>query len=160
MHCMFIYNTPKSTAQLFAVTRHKSGGCQHFKQTGPKVGDVLASCLVCMMVWGFVPQGPELDEERAAAEMQFGGPRGAAGQWASCVRVIDPATASTAAVLELDENEVRSVLCVTAEWFPEAYSCALAQLQAQQIVDIHQRQSRHSSSWLTVDRHRGRGQHA
>lgn len=50
-------------------------------------------------------QGPELDEERAAAEMQFGGPRGAAGQWASCVRVIDPATASTAAVLELDENE-------------------------------------------------------
>lgn len=38
--------------------------------------------------------------------MQFGGPRGAAGQWASCVRVIDPATASTAAVLELDENEV------------------------------------------------------
>lgn len=52
-------------------------------------------------------QGPELDEERAAAEMQFGGPRGAAGQWASCVRVIDPATASTVAVLELDENEVR-----------------------------------------------------
>jgi hypothetical protein len=52
-------------------------------------------------------QGPELDEERAATEMQFGGPRGAAGQWASCVRVIDPASASTTAVLELDENEVR-----------------------------------------------------
>lgn len=60
-------------------------------------------------------QGPELDEERAATEMQFGGPRGAAGQWASCVRVIDPASASTTAVLELDENEVRCS-CIILRW--------------------------------------------
>ena len=45
-----------------------------------------------------LPQGPELDDERAATEMQFGAARGALGQWASCVRVIDPATASTASV--------------------------------------------------------------
>ncbi len=42
--------------------------------------------------------------------MQFGGARGAAGQWASCIRIVDPASASTAAVLELDENEVLYVL--------------------------------------------------
>ena len=60
-------------------------------------------------------QGPELDEERAATEMQFGGPRGAAGQWASCVRVIDPASASTTAVLELDENEV-CCSCIFPWW--------------------------------------------
>lgn len=42
--------------------------------------------------------------------MQFGAARGAAGQWASCIRIVDPASASTAAVLELDENEVLYVL--------------------------------------------------
>ncbi len=38
-------------------------------------------------------QGPEQDEELAGQEQQFGGPRGSAGQWASCVRIVDPATA-------------------------------------------------------------------
>ena len=38
------------------------------------------------------PQGPEADEEAAAREEQFGAPKGAPGQWASCLRVVDPAT--------------------------------------------------------------------
>lgn len=32
------------------------------------------------------PQGPELDEEAAAREDQWGAPKGEPGQWASCVR--------------------------------------------------------------------------
>ena len=54
-----------------------------------------------------------MDEERAAAEAQLGPLKGAAGQWASCVRAIDPATATTTAVLELDSNEgaVSMALC-------------------------------------------------
>jgi splicing factor 3B subunit 3 len=50
-------------------------------------------------------QGPELDDDRAATEMQFGSLKGAAGQWASCVRAIDPSTAATTCVAELDDNE-------------------------------------------------------
>ena len=37
--------------------------------------------------------------------MQFGSLKGAAGQWASCVRAIDPSTAATTCVAELDDNE-------------------------------------------------------
>ena len=50
-------------------------------------------------------QGPELDDDRAATETQFGTLKGAAGQWASCVRAIDPSTAATTSVAELDDNE-------------------------------------------------------
>ena len=52
-----------------------------------------------------VAQGPELDDDRAATEMQIGTLKGAAGQWASCVRAIDPSTAATTCVAELDDNE-------------------------------------------------------
>ena len=51
----------------------------------------------------------EFDEEGAALEEQFGAPRGEAGQWACCLRVVDPSTLTTAFVQELDNNE-----CVTA----------------------------------------------
>ena len=39
--------------------------------------------------------------------------KGSAGQWASCVRCIDPVTAATTCVLELDDNEgaVSMALC-------------------------------------------------
>ena len=42
-------------------------------------------------------QGVEFDEEAAALEEQFGPPRGEAGQWACCLRIIDP-SASLATV--------------------------------------------------------------
>lgn len=44
------------------------------------------------------PQGVEFDEEAAALEEQFGAPRGQPGQWAACLRIVDPATLSTAFV--------------------------------------------------------------
>ena len=58
-------------------------------------------------------QGPELEEESAAAEAQFGAAKGSAGQWASCVRCIDPAAGATTCCLELDDNEgaVSMALC-------------------------------------------------
>ncbi len=37
-------------------------------------------------------QGPEADEESAAREEQYGAPKGEPGKWASCIRVVDPAT--------------------------------------------------------------------
>lgn len=40
-------------------------------------------------------QGVEFHDELAALEEQFGAPRGEPGQWASCLRVVDPATLST-----------------------------------------------------------------
>lgn len=54
-----------------------------------------------------------MDEEQAAAEAQFGAAKGSAGQWASCVRCIDPAAGATTCCLELDDNEgaVSMALC-------------------------------------------------
>ena len=40
-------------------------------------------------------QGIEFDEEAAAREEQLGAPKGDAGQWASCIRVVDPASLQT-----------------------------------------------------------------
>ena len=50
-------------------------------------------------------QGPELDDARAEQEAQYGYPKADPTKWASCVRVVDPITLSTASVLELDNNE-------------------------------------------------------
>lgn len=49
--------------------------------------------------------GPEFSAELAAELDQYGAPMGAVGQWASCVRLVDPAELSTKCVLELDGNE-------------------------------------------------------
>ena len=35
------------------------------------------------------------DEARAAEDEQFGAPRGASGQWASCLRTVDPGSLQT-----------------------------------------------------------------
>jgi hypothetical protein len=46
-------------------------------------------------------QGVEFDEEAAALEEQFGAPCGQPGQWAACIRIVDPATLATAFVVEV-----------------------------------------------------------
>ena len=40
-------------------------------------------------------QGPEFNDELAAKEEQLGAQKGEAGQWASCIRVVDALTLST-----------------------------------------------------------------
>ncbi|PNG99382.1 Splicing factor 3B subunit 3, partial [Tetrabaena socialis] len=50
-------------------------------------------------------QGVEFNDELAALEEQFGAPKGQSGQWAGCLRIVDPATLSTVSVLEMDNNE-------------------------------------------------------
>ena len=50
-------------------------------------------------------QGIEFDAEAATLEDQFGAPRGEPGQWAACLRIVDPASLSTVFVQELDNNE-------------------------------------------------------
>ncbi|KAF6255086.1 CPSF A subunit region-domain-containing protein [Scenedesmus sp. NREL 46B-D3] len=49
--------------------------------------------------------GPEFSAELAAELDQYGAAVGAPGQWASCIRIVDPAELSTKAVLELDGSE-------------------------------------------------------
>ena len=56
-----------------------------------------------------LPAGTVLPEEEESEGMLMesvvGVPRGGAGKWASCVRVIDPSTRQTLSVVELSENE-------------------------------------------------------
>ena len=58
------------------------------------------------------PRGPELDEAAAAVAEQVGAPRGGAGQWAACVRILDAASLATRCVLELDGNEAPTSMCL------------------------------------------------
>ena len=48
----------------------------------------------------------------------FGAAVGQPGQWAGCLRVMDPLTLSTQCVLELDNNEALTSMCLVQ--FPEA----------------------------------------
>lgn len=43
-------------------------------------------------------QGVEFSEELAAREEQFGAPKGLPGQWASCLRIVEPANLTTLCV--------------------------------------------------------------
>lgn len=50
---------------------------------------------------------------------QFGMPRGVAGQWASCVRVVNPKTGETSAVEMTDNEAALSCCCCLFPNFPE-----------------------------------------
>ena len=65
--------------------------------------------------------GPESDETTAAREEQLGGPIGSPGQWASCLRVVDPASLTTTHCLELDNGEAALTMALAPfESAPEA----------------------------------------
>uniref|UniRef100_A0A7S3VLT8 DNA damage-binding protein 1 n=1 Tax=Dunaliella tertiolecta TaxID=3047 RepID=A0A7S3VLT8_DUNTE len=70
-------------------------------------------------------QGIEFDEDMAALEEQFGTPRGQPGQWAACLRIVDPATLSTAFVVELDNNEGIQSMCLAPLASPSATNGAV-----------------------------------
>ncbi len=70
---------------------------------GKPAGSLLPDRLACAVTL----QGPEFSDELAAAEEQFGPPKGQPGQWAGCLRIVDPASLSTVFVTEMDNNEVR-----------------------------------------------------
>lgn len=64
--------------------------------------------------------GPEADPDTQAKEDQLGAPKGAQGQWASCIRIVSPASMTTSHVMELDNNEAALCLDVAAfESHPE-----------------------------------------
>ncbi|KAJ3195275.1 Splicing factor 3B subunit 3 [Irineochytrium annulatum] len=50
---------------------------------------------------------------------QFGLPKAEPGQWASCVRVLNPLTAETLSVIDLDNNE--AAFCVQVVTFPTTF---------------------------------------
>ncbi|KXZ43846.1 hypothetical protein GPECTOR_79g125 [Gonium pectorale] len=56
--------------------------------------------------------GVEFNDELAALEEQFGAPKGQPGQWAGCLRVVDPATLSTVFVTEVDNNEAITSMAI------------------------------------------------
>mmetsp|Transcript_4234 Transcript_4234/g.6990 ORF Transcript_4234/g.6990 Transcript_4234/m.6990 type:complete len:1205 (-) Transcript_4234:464-4078(-) len=68
----------------------------------------------CGVAEGQAMQGVEFDEEQAPLEEQWGAPLGEPGQWAACLRIVDPATLSTAFVTELDNNEGITAMTLAA----------------------------------------------
>ncbi|EFN57738.1 hypothetical protein CHLNCDRAFT_56079 [Chlorella variabilis] len=56
--------------------------------------------------------GPEMDEEAAAREDQWGAPKGEPGQWASCVRIVDPVSLQTTHCIEMEDNEAALSVCL------------------------------------------------
>ena len=64
-------------------------------------------------------QGIELDEEAAAMEDQLGAPKGDSGQWASCLRIVDPASLQTsrcAALTDMISGVLMCLGCDTNTW--------------------------------------------
>ncbi|PSC75527.1 splicing factor 3B subunit 3-like [Micractinium conductrix] len=86
-----------------AAAMETDGGAQQDGAAGPAVA------------------GPEADEAAAAREDQWGAPKGEPGQWASCVRVVDPVGLETTHCIEMDQNEAALSVClVSFDSAPEA----------------------------------------
>eukprot|EP00877_Chromochloris_zofingiensis_P000800 jgi/Chrzof1/10720/Cz05g09290.t1 len=73
---------------------------------------------------GAEARGPEFDEEIAALQEQLGAPIGAPGQWASCLRIVEPRGLSTQCVLELDNNEGITSMCLV-QFAPGAHDTSM-----------------------------------
>ncbi|PBK73578.1 hypothetical protein ARMSODRAFT_952665 [Armillaria solidipes] len=58
-------------------------------------------------------QGKKIDEEVVNLPVtEFGRPKAAAGNWGSCIRIVDPVEAKTVAVVQLDNNEAAFSLAI------------------------------------------------
>ncbi|KAK0225582.1 CPSF A subunit region-domain-containing protein [Armillaria fumosa] len=58
-------------------------------------------------------QGKKIDEEVINLPVtEFGRPKAAAGNWGSCIRIVDPIEAKTVAVVHLDNNEAAFSLAI------------------------------------------------
>ncbi|KAK0448811.1 mono-functional DNA-alkylating methyl methanesulfonate N-term-domain-containing protein [Armillaria borealis] len=58
-------------------------------------------------------QGKKIDEEVVNLPVtEFGRPKAAAGNWGSCIRIVDPVEAKTVAVIQLDNNEAAFSLAI------------------------------------------------
>ncbi|KAK0505095.1 CPSF A subunit region-domain-containing protein [Armillaria luteobubalina] len=58
-------------------------------------------------------QGKKIDEEVVNLPVtEFGRPKAAAGNWGSCIRIVDPIEAKTVAVVHLDNNEAAFSLAI------------------------------------------------
>jgi splicing factor 3B subunit 3 len=66
----------------------------------------------------------EEDEVIMTPAEQFGAPKAPPGSWASCVRIVDPASASTKQIVEMMGNE--AALCCCHVYFPQADELFLA----------------------------------
>ena len=58
------------------------------------------------------------DEFALTPAQQFGAPKASPGQWASCLRLVDPRDGATKQIIELENNE--AALCLTHAYFPAA----------------------------------------
>ena len=45
-------------------------------------------------------------------EEQYGAPRGEAGQWAACLRIVEPGSLATVFTVELDNNEAVTSMAI------------------------------------------------
>ncbi|GFY83635.1 cleavage and polyadenylation specificity factor (CPSF) A subunit protein [Actinidia rufa] len=56
--------------------------------------------------------GDDEDKEDPLSDEQFGYPKAESGKWVSCIRVLDPRTANTTCLLELQDNEAAFSICM------------------------------------------------
>ena len=54
----------------------------------------------------------EVEEERMTPEELFGAPKGAPGQWASCLQIVDPSQMGVLYTLQMENNEAAVSLCI------------------------------------------------
>lgn len=69
--------------------------------------------------------GDDEENNDPLSDEQYGYPKAEAGKWVSCIRVLDPRTAQTTCLLELQENEAAFSIC-TVNFHDKEYGTLLA----------------------------------
>ncbi|KAF2543551.1 hypothetical protein F2Q68_00032949 [Brassica cretica] len=69
--------------------------------------------------------GDDEDKEDPLCDEQYGYPKAESEKWVSCIRVVDPKTADTTCLLELQENEAAYSVC-TVNFHDKEYGTLLA----------------------------------
>ncbi|KAK5795226.1 Splicing factor 3B subunit 3 [Gossypium arboreum] len=69
--------------------------------------------------------GDDEDKEDPLSDEQYGYPKAESNKWVSCIRVLDPRTASTTCLLELQDNEAAFSVC-TVNFHDKEYGTLLA----------------------------------
>ncbi|CAJ2631057.1 unnamed protein product [Trifolium pratense] len=69
--------------------------------------------------------GEDEDKDDALSDEHYGYPKAESDKWASCIRVLDPRTANTTCLLELQDNEAAFSIC-TVNFHDKEYGTLLA----------------------------------
>ncbi|CAM8900822.1 unnamed protein product [Rhodiola kirilowii] len=74
---------------------------------------------------GQMENGDDEEKDDLLSDEQYGYPKAESGKWVSCIRVLDPRTATTTCLLELQENEAAFSIC-TVNFHDKEHGALLA----------------------------------